>query len=122
MATNNQEVTATIKGLDSPQKEICTQLRMMIGREFPNLEEKWRWSRPVYATGDGNICYMVANKNDVNLGFDHGAKLDDPKGLLKGAGANMRHIKIRKLEELDLGYCQELLAQAIQIAHTIKEA
>ncbi|MEZ4661870.1 MAG: DUF1801 domain-containing protein [Caldilineaceae bacterium] len=122
MPTNNQEVTAMIEGLNSPQKEICAQLRRLIDREFPALEEKWRWSRPVYATADGNICYMVANKNDVNFGFDHGAKLDDPKGLLKGTGANMRHTKIRKLEELDLDYCQVLLAQAIEIAHTVGEA
>ena len=119
MAADNQEVTAMIEGLDSPKKEICAQLRMMISREFPDITEKWRWSRPVYATADGHICYMVANKNDVNFGFDDGVKLDDPKGLLQGTGAHMRHIKIRKLEELDLDYYQALVAQAIQIARSV---
>ncbi len=119
MATDKSQVTAMIEMLRSPQKEICTQLRMMIAEKFPALEEKWRWSRPVYAIGKENICYMVANKHDINFGFDDGAKLNDPKGLLMGTGANMRHLKIRKLEELDLDYCQALLAQALQIAETV---
>ena len=119
MGTDSDQVSAMIEKLSSPQKEICEQLRMMIGTEFPTIEEKWRWSRPIYATGDGIICYMVANKKDVNFGFDQGMKLDDPKGLLIGTGANMRHIKIRQLEELDLDYLQTLMAQAIQIAATV---
>jgi hypothetical protein len=94
VATDNSQVTVMIESLRSPQKEICTQLRMMIAENFPMLEEKWRWSRPVYAIGKENICHMVANKHDVNFGFDHGAKLADPKELLMGTGANMRHIKI----------------------------
>ena len=119
MTTDNNEVTAMIDALSSPRKEICEQLRTMMGIGFPELEEKWRWSRPVYGTSDGLVCYMVANKNDVNFGFEHGAKLDDPKGVLLGTGANMRHIKIRKLEELDLEYYSTLLVQAIQIARSV---
>jgi len=105
--------------LNAPQKEICARVRTMIQASFPTVEEKWGWSRPIYSSNGKNVCYLIANKHDVNLGFDHGAKLDDPKGLLLGSGVNMRHIKIRKLEELDLDYCQMLLAQAIQIAPTI---
>jgi len=114
--TENKQVTDMIAALDSPQKEICHQLRTMIATKFPALEENWKWSRPVYATKAGNCCYMIANKTDVNFGFEHGAKLDDPKGLLAGTGANMRHIKLRKLEEVDLAYCEMLLAQAVEHA------
>lgn len=114
MSNPNEQVTAMITALSSPNKEICEQLRTMITTKFPELEEQWKWSRPLYATEAGAICYFVANKNDVNLGFEQGAHLDDPKGLLKGTGNNMRHIKIRKLDELDLSYYATLLAQAIQ--------
>lgn len=115
MATNNPEVTAMIEKLSSPQKEICEQLRTMIGTEFPAVEEKWGWSRPLYAVGNQHVCYMVANKNDVNFGFEQGAKLDDPKGLLVGTGVNMRHLKIRTLQEADFDYYKLLLAQALNL-------
>ena len=29
----------------------------------------------------------------VNVGFFHGAALDDPAGLLEGTGKRMRHVK-----------------------------
>lgn len=118
MATNHPEVTAMIAKLPSPQKEICEQLRTMIGTEFPAVEEKWGWSRPLYAVGNKQVCYMVANKNDVNFGFDQGANLDDPKGLLAGTGAKMRHLKIRKLEEADFDYYKQLVAQALNLVPT----
>ena len=118
MPIDNQQVTTFISGLNSPQKEICQQLRTMIKANFPEIEEKWGWSRPLYATPAGYVCYMVANKHDVNLGFEHGVQLTDPKGLLMGTGINQRHLKIRKLADLDLEYYQQLLAQAIKIPTT----
>lgn len=116
MTTLNPQVTAMIAALTSPRKEICQQLRSMISEKFPMLEEKWGWSRPLYATAEGYVCHFVANKHDVNLGFEQGAHLDDPKGLLTGTGKNMRHVKIRAVEHLDLSYYETLLTQAIHIA------
>jgi hypothetical protein len=116
MVGSNEQVTAMIAGLSSPRKEICEQLRAMIMTKFPELEETWGWSRPLYATNTGSVCYFVANKQDVNLGFEQGAHLADPKGLLRGTGANMRHIKIRTVEQLDLAYYATLLAQAIDLS------
>lgn len=119
MFPDNKEVTAMIEKLPSPQKEICIQVRTMIRTAFPEIEEKWRWSRPVYAVGDRYVCYMVANKNDINFGFEHGVKLSDPRGLFGGTGAQMRHIKIHHLQEVDIDYYKTLVAQAIAIAPTI---
>lgn len=115
MSTDSEQVAAMIENLKSPQKEICAQLRSLIQTNFPNIEEKWRWSRPIYAVRGKNICYMVANKNDVNFGFDQGSQINDPEGLLTGTGANMRHIKIRKLADLDVDYYKIMLTQAISI-------
>jgi hypothetical protein len=34
-------------------------------------------------------------KSHTNVGFFYGAHLDDPGGLLEGAGKNMRHVKLK---------------------------
>ena len=47
------------------------------------------------------FCYIAVLKERINLGFYYGADLSDPENLLEGTGAAMRHIKIRKLEQLD---------------------
>lgn len=117
MPTDNNEVTQYLESLPSPQKEICQNLREMIGAKFPNLREQFKWSRPVYGTeSGGDVCYMVANQSDVNFGFDFGTKLPDPQNLLVGTGVNKRHLKFRNLEELDVDYCEQLLGEAVALA------
>ena len=46
------------------------------------------------------ICYIGVQRNHVNLGFHHGASLRDPQGILEGDGKQMRHIKIKSMEDL----------------------
>lgn len=117
MPTDNEQVTRYLESLPSPQKEICQSLREMIGTKFPQLHEQFKWSRPVYASeSGGDLCYMVANKSDVNFGFDFGSKLPDPKSVLVGTGINKRHVKFRNLEELDVAYCEQLLGEAVAVA------
>lgn len=47
------------------------------------------------------FCHVAAYTKHVNLGFNRGAELDDPLGLLKGRGASIRHFTVRA--EADLG-------------------
>ncbi len=46
-----------------------------------------------------SYTYILPHKSWVNLGFFRGGILDDPTGLLEGAGKNMRHVKIQSLDE-----------------------
>ncbi len=48
----------------------------------------------------------------VNLFFLQGAGLKDPDGLLKGEGAQVRHVRLQHAEDLDLPAIRALLAQA----------
>ncbi|PYQ93834.1 MAG: hypothetical protein DMF96_28405 [Acidobacteria bacterium] len=36
----------------------------------------------------------------VNLGFNKGATLPDPAGLLKGTGTSVRHVTLKSLDDL----------------------
>ena len=45
------------------------------------------------------FAYILPYKRWINLGFYQGVDLEDPKGLLEGTGAKMRHIKIRSVDE-----------------------
>ena len=50
---------------------------------------------PVACVEDAPFGYVNAFKAHVNVGFFHGAALDDPTGLLEGAGKHMRHVKLQ---------------------------
>jgi hypothetical protein len=36
----------------------------------------------------------------VRLGFEYGVALNDPHGLLKGTGSQVRHVVVRTVEDL----------------------
>jgi hypothetical protein len=58
------------------------------------------------------ICLVGVFTKHVNLGFMHGADLDDATGVLRGGGKAMRHITLKKLSELDRPEIREFLRQA----------
>lgn len=49
--------------------------------------------------GDG-IFHIAVYSKHVNLGFNEGATLDDPKGILQGNGNRIRHISIKSESDL----------------------
>ena len=50
---------------------------------------------PVACLGDAPFGYVNVFTSHVNVGFFHGAALQDPARLLQGAGKFMRHVKLR---------------------------
>ncbi len=61
----------------------------------------------------GAFCHPVAYQNHVNLGFNRGAELDDPEGLLEGTGKLIRHIRIESPTVLSKSGVQKLIRQAV---------
>ncbi len=57
-------------------------------------------------------CTVVAYSTHVNLGFNRGAELTDPKGLLLGKGKTWRHLQVRAMPDLDREGAGALIAEA----------
>jgi hypothetical protein len=49
---------------------------------------------PVACVEDAAFGYVNAFKSHVNVGFFHGARLEDPAQLLEGSGKRMRHVRL----------------------------
>ena len=50
----------------------------------------------------------------MNLAFSQGAHLPDPKGLLEGTGKNMRHVKIRQVQDTEEPALKALMQAAVE--------
>jgi hypothetical protein len=50
---------------------------------------------PVACVEDAAFGYVNSFKSHVNVGFFHGARLEDPAALLEGSGKRMRHVKLQ---------------------------
>jgi hypothetical protein len=95
----DKKVDEYIEKQNSPQKEICTKLRQIIFKTFPEgIKEEMKWGVPSYGNGK---YYFVALKNHVNLGFSIKGLSKEEIALLSGTGKTMRHIKIESENEID---------------------
>jgi hypothetical protein len=72
------------------------------------LHDRCPWA----CVGDAAFAYVNAFSAHVNVGFFYGAMLDDPSGLLQGAGKSMRHVKLRWGEPVADAALSELIAAA----------
>jgi hypothetical protein len=102
----NKEVDEYIGKLNSPQKEVCVQLRGIVFRTLPEIEEEMKWGVPTYAKGK---YYLVALKDHVNLGFSIKDLSEVEQKRFEGSGKTMKHIKIRALNEINENEIVELL-------------
>src|SRR5689334_17982029 len=59
------------------------------------------------------FCHIVTYTTHVNLGFNRGAQLPDPNGILIGEGKSIRHITIRNQSELERPFVRRYLQAAI---------
>jgi hypothetical protein len=60
------------------------------------------------------FCHIVTYADHVNLGFNRGALLPDPNGILVGKGKSIRHMTIRNHSELENPAVRRFLQAAIE--------
>lgn len=78
----------------------------------PDVRELLHDRHPIACAGDAAFGYVDAFSAHVNVGFFFGAELDDPDGLLQGAGKRMRHVKLLWGEEANTAALGELISTA----------
>ena len=67
---------------------------------------------PTACVKDAPFGYVHAFRSHVNVGFFHGATLEDHAGLLEGSGKRMRHVKLRPGREVNVIALSELIKTA----------
>ena len=68
----------------------------------------------------GLVFFLMPHKERVNLGFNHGTSLPDPKGLLEGTGKNLRHVKLGDEEAVSKPALRTLLKAELAEARRLR--
>ena len=96
-----------LKPYDRKIQKLALGLRALVLEEMAPCHENIYDAYGAVAIGYGptdrlsdGIFHIAVYSKGVNLGFNHGATLDDPEGILEGAGKQIRHIKIRTPSDL----------------------
>jgi hypothetical protein len=82
-------------------RSIIRALRKFVKRVAPRLDESVKWGNGCWLKEDVPIAYVYSATEYVQFGFFRGSALKDPQKLLEGAGQYVRHIKVRKLSDID---------------------
>ncbi len=93
-------------------RAIIGALRRFVKRVEPGLAEAVKWGNGCWIGAGGPVAYVYSAPDHVQFGFFRGAQLGDPKGLLEGKGAYVRHTKLRAAADIDERAFAALLKQA----------
>jgi hypothetical protein len=93
-------------------QRIIRALRRFVGRVAPELQESVKWGNGCWLNGKKPVAYVYSAPEFVQFGFMYGSTLADPRGLLEGNGQYVRHIKVRKIADIDEKAFAALLRQA----------
>ncbi len=101
------ELVKFLKPYDRAVQKLALDLRVLVLQEmapcYENIYDAYSAVAIGYGTSDrlkDGIFHIAVYAKGVNLGFNHGATLADPLGILEGKGNQIRHIKIRSAEDL----------------------
>jgi hypothetical protein len=97
-----------LKPYDRDIRDLALELRALVLEEmapcYENIYDAYSAVAIGYGTSDrlsDGIFHIAVYSNHVNLGFNDGASLDDPKGILQGSGKLIRHITIKTAKDLE---------------------
>jgi hypothetical protein len=96
-------------------KTIIRALRAFVKKTAPKLVESVKWGNGCWLKGKVPVAYVYSDKGFVQFGFVLGSKLPDPKKLLEGKGAYVRHIKVHDVYEIDAPTFAKYLRAAIRL-------
>jgi hypothetical protein len=96
----NKDIDDYINHAPEDQGIIMQKIRELIQASVPGVKENLKWGRPVFSV-DKDFTYIKTAKGYVTLGFFDFHQLEDPKQLLQGTGKDMRHIKLKKVTDID---------------------
>jgi hypothetical protein len=118
--------TALIKFLrpyDREIRELAVKLRALVLEEmapcYENIYDAYSAVAIGYGTSDrlrDGIFHIAVYSKHVNLGFNDGAALDDPKRILRGTGNQIRHLTIKTPEDLARPEIRSYIRRARKVA------
>ena len=116
----SSKITKRTKEFGDWRGETLAQLRELILKADPDIEEEWKWVKPTNPgvpvwSHDGGVCTGEVYKEVVKLTFFRGASIKDPKKLFNSSleGNVRRAIDVREGEKINAAAFKQLIRDAV---------
>ncbi len=109
-----------LAGLPPDVTDLAHRARSLVFELMPDAVEQVKagWKAIWYGRGAGRdeqLLVIQPKQSWVNLAFADGAQLPDPTGLLEGTGKRIRHVKLRRPEDVENPALRALVAAQVAI-------
>ena len=120
------QITNFLSLYEAEVYNLANSIRYYLLNNLPNINEQLDVKAKIIAYGYGsaykdNICNILLSKTGVKLGFNRGAELPDPSGLLEGSGKVHKYIVIKAGNDIKSPALKKLLIEAIK-AYKIRKS
>jgi hypothetical protein len=112
-----------LKPYEREIQQLALRLRALVLEEmapcYENIYDAYSAVAIGYGTSDrlrDGVFHVAVYTKHVNLGFNDGASLDDPKRILEGNGNRIRHITIRTKDDVNRPEIRAYIRRARQQA------
>jgi hypothetical protein len=106
-STPPPELVEFLQPYDPAIQKLALKIRSLVLEELAPCHENIYDAYNAVAIGYGlsdrlrdGVCHIAVYAKHVNLGFNRGATLNDPQGILKGGGKSIRHITLNSMADL----------------------
>ena len=120
-----RDLVKFLRPYDRDIRDLALQLRALVLEEmapcYENIYDAYSAVAIGYGTSErlsDGILHIAVYSKHVNLGFNDGATLPDPKGILEGKGSRIRHITIKTTEDLSKPELRSYIRRAKKRAST----
>lgn len=115
IADGKEWIDAYVGGKDKELSRLATGLRSLMKKTVPGIKESVNpWKIPTFES-NGSMCFFSIGKHHITFGFLRGTSLPDPAKLLEGTGKNLRHVKLRTVEDLRKPALKKLIQSAVKL-------
>ncbi len=118
-----RELVKFLKPYDPAIQELALGLRSLLLEEMAPCHENIYDAYSAVAIGYGwserlrdGVFHIAVYTNHVNLGFNYGATLPDPLGILEGNGKQIRHLRIATPADLAQAAVRSYVRRALTTA------
>lgn len=113
----NSEIASLAQQLRDFLKKVTKPTTELVGDSTISLNIGYGFTEKAWDC----FCAIIVYSKHINISFPSGASLSDPKKLLQGTGKQIRHIKIKKFDDIKSPEVLGLLLEAKNNAREILE-
>ncbi|MGB7847961.1 MAG: DUF1801 domain-containing protein [Candidatus Acidiferrum sp.] len=115
IAAGSEWIDAYVEQKGTKLGDVAQGLRRLVKKTVEGTKESVNpWKIPTFES-HGPMCFFMIGKNHITFGFLRGTSLPDPAKLLEGTGKNLRHVKLRSVDDLRKPALKKLIQAAARL-------